>query len=146
MSAAVAAARAGIQAALGANVPETKRPLYRTLPPSPRFPLDALGTLRPAAEALHLAVQCPPSMSAQAALAAATLAITPHHDVVLPSGTRPLTAIFSTVAESGERKSLSIGWRCGRSTPPRNDGPRKRWPGARHMLPRSTPMRRPWQR
>lgn len=105
MSAALAAARAGAAAALANNVTETKRPLYRALPPAPVFPLDALGALRPAAETLHCVVQAPLSMCAQSALAAAALVIAPHYDVVLPSGTRPLTAIFASVAESGERKS-----------------------------------------
>lgn len=82
-----------------------KRPLHRALPPAPAFPLDALGSLRPAAEALHLAVRCPLSMCTQSALAAATLVIAPHFDVALPSGRRPLTGLFVTIAESGERKT-----------------------------------------
>jgi len=38
-------------------------------------------------------------------LAAATLASQAHADVELPSGRRPLTSYFITIAESGERKS-----------------------------------------
>ncbi len=48
----------------------------------------------------------PFAIAAQSVLAAATLATQPHRDVLLPGvGRRPLTGLFATVAESGERKS-----------------------------------------
>ncbi len=91
----------------GVPIPgETKRPLYRDLPPTIFFPLDALGALKPAAEAIHTLTQAPIAICAQSVLAAATLAIQAHRDVELPGvGIRPLTAIFISVADSGERKS-----------------------------------------
>ena len=50
--------------------------------------------------------QAPLAICAQSALAAATLAAQAHRDVELPGGGRkPLTAIFASVAESGERKT-----------------------------------------
>jgi hypothetical protein len=84
---------------------EPKRPLFRTLPNPEPFPLQALCELREAAEAICTLTQAPEAMCAQSVLAAATLAAQPHVNVVLPSGTRPLTEYFLTVAESGERKS-----------------------------------------
>ena len=83
-----------------------KRPLFRPLPPPPEFPIHAMGGLRPAAEAIHARTQAPLSMCAQSALAAATLAVQPHRDVELPGGGRkPLTGLFASVADSGERKT-----------------------------------------
>lgn len=83
-----------------------KRPLFRPAPPPPRFPVEALGPLRAAVEAIHARTQAPVAICAQSALAAATLAAQPHRDVELPGGGRkPLTAIYVSVAESGERKT-----------------------------------------
>ena len=83
-----------------------KRPLYRQLPPALPYPIEALGPLRPAAEAVHLATQAPIALCAQSVMAAAALAVQAHHDVILPGGGRkPLTQIFISIAESGERKS-----------------------------------------
>jgi hypothetical protein len=86
--------------------PDAKRPLTRDLPPAPEFPGDALGPLRKAAEGLHERVRLPFAIAAQSVLAAATLAVQAHRDVELPNaGRKPLTGIFVTVAESGERKT-----------------------------------------
>lgn len=85
---------------------QDKRPLFRELPPALDYPLRALGPLRPAAEAVHLTTQAPMALCAQSVLAAAALAVQAHHDVLLPGGgRRPLTQMFVSVAESGERKS-----------------------------------------
>jgi hypothetical protein len=89
-----------------AKAPPEKRPLYRSLPPAPDFPLYALGPLEFAATAIQQLTQAPIAICAQSVLAAATLAAQAHRDVMLPGGGRkPLTAIFISVAESGERKS-----------------------------------------
>ncbi len=83
-----------------------KRPLFRPLPPPPQFPIHAMGGLRAAAEAVHSRTQAPLSMCAQSVLAAATLAAQPHRDVELPGGgKKPLTGLFASVADSGERKT-----------------------------------------
>ncbi|GGC58165.1 hypothetical protein GCM10011504_40530 [Siccirubricoccus deserti] len=88
-----------------APAPE-KHPLYRPLPPAPPFPADALGALRDAAEAVQLRTQAPMAICAQSVLAAATLAVQAQRDVELPGGGRkPLTGLFASVADSGERKS-----------------------------------------
>ena len=87
-------------------VPPEKRPLFRELPAAQPFPIDALGPLADAALAIHHKTQAPLAMCAQSALAAATLAAQAQRDVLLPGGGRkPLTAIFVSIAESGERKS-----------------------------------------
>ena len=86
--------------------PDPKRPLFRPLPPAPAFPMHALGALREPVEAIQMRTQAPAAMCAQSVLGAATLAVQAHRDVELPgSGRRPLTGLFGSVAESGERKT-----------------------------------------
>ncbi len=86
--------------------PFEKRPLFRPLPPAPEFPVSALGPLREPAEAMQMHTQAPFAMCAQSALAAAALAVQAHRDVELPGGGRkPLTGLFVSVADSGERKT-----------------------------------------
>ena len=88
-----------------ARTPE-KRPLYRELPPAQAFPIDALGPLQGPAIAIHQMTQAPEAMAAQSVLAAATLAVQAQRDVILPAGgKKPLTGLFVSIAESGERKS-----------------------------------------
>jgi len=83
-----------------------KRPLYRPSPPALDYPAAALGPLREAAEAVQARTQAPFALCAQSVLAAATLAVQAQRDVVLPGGGRkPLTGIYASVAESGERKT-----------------------------------------
>jgi len=91
----------------GEGQPDRKRPLFRDPPPAPAFPIQALGELRHAAEAVRETTQAPMAVCAQAVLAAATLAVQAHWDVQLPGGAsrRPLTGLFVSVLDSGERKS-----------------------------------------
>ncbi len=90
----------------GKATPGEKRPLFRPLPSPPEFPVAALGPLRDAAEAIQMRTQAPIAMCGNSVLAAATLAIQAHRDVELPGGGRkPLTEIFVSVADSGERKT-----------------------------------------
>lgn len=104
-SSADAAAFANTQATEMA-VPPEQRPLFRELPAAHPFPIEALGPLQHAALAIHYRTQAPLAMCAHSALAAVTLAAQAQRDVVLPGGGRkPLTAIFVSIAESGERKS-----------------------------------------
>jgi hypothetical protein len=85
--------------------PDPKRPLFRELPPPLPYPIEHLGALRPAAEALQAITQAPGGLCAQSLLAAATLILAARFDVELPSGRRPLTGSFGSIGESGERKS-----------------------------------------
>ena len=82
-------------------------PLRRALPEPEPFPIDALGeTLGQAAEAIHDLTQAPLAVCGQSVLAAATLAVQAHADVILPMGSkRPTSCFFITVAASGERKT-----------------------------------------
>jgi hypothetical protein len=88
------------------EAPGEKRPLFRPPPPALDFPARALGPLRDAAEAVHAMTQAPFALCAQSVLAAVTLAVQAHRDVELPAGGRkPLTGLFVSVADSGERKT-----------------------------------------
>jgi Protein of unknown function (DUF3987) len=82
-------------------------PLFPPLAEPEPFPIVALGaTLSCAAKAIASKVQVPPAMAAQSVLAAASLAVCAHADVMLPYGqARPLSLFFATVAASGDRKS-----------------------------------------
>jgi hypothetical protein len=88
------------------KAPQEKRPLCRELPPPQPFPIDAMGPLKDVALAIHHATQAPLSMCAHSVLAAVTIACQGQRDVQLPGGGRkPLTGLFISIAESGERKS-----------------------------------------
>src|SRR5262245_61468865 len=86
---------------------EAPRPLMREVPSADRFPVDALGdVLGNAAMAVHDRVRAPLAICGQAVLAAATLVVQGHADIVLPTGHRkPISNFFVTVAVTGERKS-----------------------------------------
>ena len=85
---------------------EEPRPLVRETSPSEPFPIHALGALRGPVEAIQSRTQAPIAICAQSALAAVTLAVQAHADVLLPTdATVPLSQFFLTIAESGERKS-----------------------------------------
>jgi hypothetical protein len=116
MNAPFDAARA---AATAAAEHEERRPLFRPLPPALDYPAAALGPLREAAEAVQARTQAPFALCAQSVLAAATLAVQAQRDVILPGGgQKPLTGIFVSVADSGERKTsvdkvaLAAVYRC----------------------------------
>ena len=91
------------------TTPERPRPLMRELPPPELFPVDAMGELLgSAARAIHDRVQAPLATCCQSILATATLCVQPYADVLLPIGqARPLSCYFSTILETGGRKSAS---------------------------------------
>lgn len=86
---------------------EKPRPLMRELPPADEFPIHALGdVLGNAAKAIQDKTQSPMAIAGQSVLAAATLAVQPFANVVLPTGgKKPLSCFFITIAATGERKS-----------------------------------------
>ena len=89
---------------------EPPRPLQRETSPAQPFPLEALGdVLGGAAYAILDKVRCPDAIAANSVLAAASLAVQAHADVVLPATghSRPLSLFLATVASSGERKSVA---------------------------------------
>ncbi|GAB3355459.1 MULTISPECIES: YfjI family protein [Giesbergeria] len=77
-----------------------------TTPPAP-FPFAALGPLLgAAAQAIAQDVQAPDAMAGGSVLAAASLAVQPLADVVLPHGKAcPLSLYLVTSGSSGDRKS-----------------------------------------
>jgi hypothetical protein len=90
---------------LGAEWNEQK-PLYRPLPESDLFPLDALGEiLGGAVEAMSEIIQAPKALCANSILASATLAVQGHVDVVIDGRISPASNFFISIGESGERKS-----------------------------------------
>jgi len=65
------------------NAPPEKRPLHRELPPATVFPIDALGPLGEAAQAIHNMTQAPLAICAQSVLAAVTIGVQAQRDVQL---------------------------------------------------------------
>jgi hypothetical protein len=88
-----------------AFAPEGPQPLLREIPPGAPYPVEALGPLRPAVEAVAGATQAPVAIPAASALAVASLAVQGHGDVETLGGPRPTSLYLVTVARSGERKT-----------------------------------------
>jgi hypothetical protein len=88
-----------------AFAPEGPQPLVREIPPGAPYPVQALGPLRAAVDAVQGATQAPVAIPAASALAVASLAVQGHADVETLGGTRPTSLYLLTVARSGERKS-----------------------------------------
>jgi len=88
--------------ASGSENREPPRPLRREISPAEPFPLEALGdVLGGAARAILDKVRCPDAIAANSVLAAASLAIQAHADVVLPATghPRPLSLFLATVTD-----------------------------------------------
>lgn len=99
-------AAAMLQSIITTPPAETHRPLVRDVAPAPEFPVSAMLELVQPTKALQYETQAPMAMCAQAILAAVSAAVSPHYDVEPPvGGTKPLTLMQLTIAESGERKS-----------------------------------------
>jgi hypothetical protein len=88
-----------------AFTPEGPQPLVREIAPGAPYPVEALGPLRAAVQAVQGVTQAPVSIPAQSALAVASLAVQGFADVETLGGTRPTSLYALTVARSGERKS-----------------------------------------
>lgn len=87
--------------------PEGPQPLIREVPDAGPYPIDALGPLRSAAEAITSITEAPPALCAASVLGVASLATQGLADVETLGGPRPLSLFLLTVAESGERKSTA---------------------------------------
>lgn len=85
--------------------PEGPQPLLREIAPGAEYPVQALGPLRDAVQAVQGVTQAPVAIPAQSALAVASLAVQGFADVQTLGGPRPLSLYALTVAQSGERKS-----------------------------------------
>jgi len=86
------------------GTPEVQ-PLYRELPPAKPFPMDALGEFSDAAKTLQRVIQAPDAICGQSILAGLTLVAQPFADISIDGRVSPLSCFFTSVAESGERKS-----------------------------------------
>lgn len=84
---------------------EGPQPLVREIPPGEPYPVEALGTLQPAVEAVQGMTLAPVAIPAASALAMASLAVQGFVDVETLAGPRPVSLYMLTVAQSGERKS-----------------------------------------
>jgi uncharacterized protein DUF3987 len=84
--------------------PEPK-PLQREIPPSTPFPIDALGdALGEAARKMQDIIQAPMAICGNSLLAAA-LATQAHGDIVIDGRVFPISEMFVTAGQTGERKS-----------------------------------------
>ncbi|MGE0666898.1 MAG: YfjI family protein [Sphingomonadales bacterium] len=84
-----------------------RQPLYRDAEPERSFPTGHLGTMvDDMIAAVTARTLAPVAISGQSVLAAISMAVQGHADVILPTGQRrPCSCFFLTVAETGERKS-----------------------------------------
>lgn len=85
--------------------PESPQPLVRDIQPPLPYPVDALGPLRGAVEAVQAMTLAPVAIPAQSALSVAALAVQAFANVETLGGDRPLSIYALTIAASGERKS-----------------------------------------
>lgn len=87
--------------------PDDALPLMAELEPPQSFPMDALpAVLGDYGRVVHRCTQAPDAIVGNSLLAAASLAVQPYANVVLPYGASvPASLYFVSVAESGERKS-----------------------------------------
>jgi len=84
---------------------EGPQPLLREIPQGEPYPVEALGPLREAVEAVQGMALAPVAIPAGSALAMASLAVQGFADVETLGGKRPVSLFLLTVAKSGERKS-----------------------------------------
>ncbi len=84
---------------------EGPQPLVRDIPRGTDYPVNALGPLRAAVEAVQAATQAPVAIAAQSALSVASLAVQAHANVETLAGPVPVSLYALTIAQSGERKS-----------------------------------------
>ena len=84
---------------------EGPQSLFRETPKGAEYPVEALGPLKQAVEAVHDKTQAPVAIAAQSALAVASLAVQAFGDVAGLGGISPCSLFALTVAQSGERKS-----------------------------------------
>jgi hypothetical protein len=85
--------------------PEGPQPLLREIAAGADYPMQALGPLVDAAQAVQGMTQAPLAIPAASALAVASLAVQGFADVETLGGTRALSLYLLTIAGSGARKS-----------------------------------------
>ena len=98
-------ARVDMRSAHTEPYPSEPTPLVREIPEGNPYPLEALGPLKDAAEAIHDITQAPAAIGAQSVLGVASLAAQAIGDAQTLHGSAPASLFLLTVAQSGERKS-----------------------------------------
>ena len=91
---------------------DAPQPLMRPMAAPEPFPIEALGSgLADAARCIADIVQAPIEMCGGAALGSASLAVSAHIDIKLPTGEiKPVSLYIFSIAESGERKTSVDNW------------------------------------
>ena len=84
---------------------EGPQPLLREIPQGEAYPVQSLGPLAGAVQAVRGVTQAPVAIPAASALAVASLMVQGFADVETLGGTRPTALYVLTIARSGERKS-----------------------------------------
>lgn len=86
---------------------QSPEPLRKQSAKAIDFPVELLPPIiRNAILGLHCKIQAPIAICAQSVLASVNLALQGHSDIELPIGqTRPISCLFLTIAQSGERKT-----------------------------------------
>ena len=80
---------------------EGPQPLVREIPAGEAYPVEALGPLQDAVDAVQGMTQAPVAIPAQSALAVASLAVQGFANVQTLGGERPLSLYALTIAQSG---------------------------------------------
>lgn len=88
---------------------EGPQPLLRSVTEGASYPINALGPLREAVQAVQGQTQAPMAIPAQSALAVASLVVQGFADVETLGGRRAISLYCLTIAHSGERKSSCDG-------------------------------------
>lgn len=88
-----------------ALIAEGPQPLLREIPSGEPYPVEALGPLSGAVEAVQDVTQAPVAIAAQSALSVASLAVQGFANVETLGSDAPVSLFCMTIAESGERKS-----------------------------------------
>ena len=88
---------------------EAPRPLFRLIPDSEPFPLDALGKRgAPAARDVQRATKAPAAICAQSTLATMNVSVMGHINIKLPHGEiKPTSEFFASIGETGIGKTAA---------------------------------------
>ena len=100
---------AGINDYERASADGQPKPLIGATPDGAPYPVETLGPLRSAVEAVQGMTGAPAAIPAQSALSCASLAVQAFADVQTLHGKAPTSIFALTIARSGERKSSCDG-------------------------------------
>lgn len=81
------------------------QPLFKEIPPSTPFPMDALGEFADTAKAMQRIIKAPDAICGQSVLAGLAQIAQAYGDISIDGRRRPISCFFASVGETGERKS-----------------------------------------